>query len=345
MPLGAAIALCGWRGPWALVAPALLTFSVETAQIWIPGRDASLGDLVFNTTGAAVGLAIVLSSAWWLRPGRGARRLLMLGALAGALGVFAATGMLLQQDLPRSTYWGQWTPQLGHLEWYRGRIVRATLGMVGVPDGELRNSDSVRALLMARAPLAIHGVAGPPVPALGSLLSIADDRSREIMLLGPERDALVLRRRTRAAAWLLAQPNLRADGALRGVAEGESLDVVVRADGNGYCFVVNGRASCGLGFTLGRGWSLVSFPERMPSWFRVLLDDTWLAGLLVPLGFWLTGRRIGGLAVIAAFAGLWLVPGLTGLLPTSPGELAGAAVGIALGLLWRWRLAVARPAE
>jgi hypothetical protein len=340
-PLGAAIALCGWRGGWPMLAPALLSLAVETAQIWIPGRDPSLGDVVFNTTGAAAAFAMVQSPGWWLRPRAGTRVLLMSGALAGALGVLWLTGVLFQPDLPRSTWWGQWTPQLGHLEWYRGRIARATLGPLDVPDGPLPQSAAARTLLLAGAPLAVRGVAGPRVPALGSLFSIADEQSREIVLLGPDRDALVFRRRTRASAARLEQPDLRAEGALRGVVPGDSLDVVVRADGNGYCLAVNGRASCGHGFTLGRGWGLISFPDALPSLLRVLLDDLWLAGLLVPLGFWLTGRRAGIPAVLVAVAGLFVVPAATGLVPTPPGQLIGAVAGLALGLALRRRVGAA----
>ena len=335
LPLGAAIAWCGWRGPWTVLAPALLSLSVETAQIWLPGRDASLSDLVFNTAGAAAGIAIVRSSGWWMVPARSRRRALMWGVLAGAVGLFVATGLLFRPDLPRSAYWGQWTPQLGHLEWYGGTIVRAELGTLRVPDGRLPDSDTARALLRARAPLMVRAVAGPPVPGLAPLLSIADDGQREILLLGPDRRGLVYRHRLRAMAARLTEPDVRADGLVLGRAPGDSLVVTVQADGNGYCLVVNTRASCGLGFTLGRGWSLVSYPERLPTWFRLLLDDAWLAGLLFLLGFWLAGRVAGTLAVMIAGGALWLVPAATGLLSTPPGELIGAVVGLAIGLIAR----------
>ena len=198
VPFGMAASRCGLRDARVMATAALLSLAVESAQIWIPGRDASLGDVVFNSMGAAVGLGVVRSSVWWLRPPEGRRRLLMLGAVAAVLGVFGATGALLQQDLPRSTYWSQWTPQLGHLKWYRGRIERVMLGPLDVPDGRISSSQIARTLLLAKAPLEIRAVAGPRVPALSSLFSIADEQSREILLLGPDRYGLVLRHRTRA---------------------------------------------------------------------------------------------------------------------------------------------------
>jgi VanZ like family len=341
-PLGVAIALCGWRGVGAVLAPMLLSLAVETAQIWIPGRDPSLGDVVFNTVGAAAGFAAIRVSVLWLRPAARSGRLLMLSALLGLVGVCGAAGFLLRPDLPASTYWGQWTPQLGHLEWYRGRIHSVTLGPLELPDGQLARSDMTRALLLARAPLVVHAVAGPPVPALGSLFSIADNWPREIMLLGPYRDDLIFRLRTRASAARLEQPDLRVTGMLSGIAPGDSLNVTVRANGNGYCVAVNGRESCGLGFTLGRGWGMLAFPEALSSRQRTLLDCVWTACLLLPLGFWLTGRTTGLLAMAAAAATLGLVPIAAGLMPTPPGEWMGAAAGLALGLALR-RLAGVPP--
>ena len=338
-PLGAATAWCGWRRPRVLVAAIALSALIELAQVWIPGRDPSLGDVTFNAVGAIAGFWAGRSSDGWLRPAGRLRVWLMLLGAFGVLATAAATGMLLQADFPRSTYWGQWTPNLGHLEWYRGRIVGVTIGALEVADGPVPHSAAVRSLLLSRTALRIRAVAGPPVPALGSLFSIYDGQQREVVLVGPDRDDLVFRYRTRAAAARLEQPALRAEGALRGVAAGDSLGVEVRRDGNGRCLEVNARAFCGLGFTIGRAWALIGFPETFPSWLRILLDDGWLAGLLMPLGFWLTGRRTGPLVVLAVAAGLVLVPVATGLMPTPPGGLAGAAVGLALGLGLRRRLA------
>ncbi len=63
--LGAVLALVGWRWRRALLAGALLSAVIELAQSVIPGRDASIFDVLFN----AVGIALARSSAWWLRPG------------------------------------------------------------------------------------------------------------------------------------------------------------------------------------------------------------------------------------------------------------------------------------
>jgi VanZ family protein len=352
-PLGAALALGGWRSPWAVLGPALLSLSIEVAQVWIPGRDPSLGDVTFNTVGAALGVLLVRSSSLWVLPGRRFRRLLAVGSAAGAVLVLGATGALLEPAFPQSLYWGQWTPDLGNLALYRGRVLAASLGPRGLEEGRLDRSDRVRELLLARRPLAVHVIAGPRVTALAPLVSIADERSREIVLLGPDRDDLVFRYRTLAATVGLDEPDVRATGVMRTVVAGDSLRVAVRADGRGYCLDVNERAACGLGFTVGRGWALLSYPESLPPWLRALLDDAWVAALLIPLGFWIGGRWLAAALVGAVAVAMWVVPAATGLLSVSTGEAAGAVVGFGLGRVLqrlaaapqRWQLAQRRKAR
>jgi hypothetical protein len=343
VPIGVAVALCGWRRPVFLLAPLLLSVSIECAQRWIPGRDPSLGDVVFNTLGAACGMLVVRSSRLWLCPPGRVRLVLAAAAGAAALVVLAATGFLLEPAFPRTAYWVQWTPDLGHLAQYQGRVLSASLGPLALPSGRVPGSERVRELLLARAPLRARAVAGPRVSALAPLVSIVDEHSREIFLVGPDRDDLVLRYRTRAATVGLDQPDVRAEEMVREVAPADSLRIEVRADGDGFCLVVNGRAACGRGFTLGRGWALLYYPESFPPWLRTMLDDAWLAGLLVPLGFWIDGRGLRVALIAAVIAALWVVPRVAGLLPTSAGELAGAVVGFCLGLALR-RLATRRGA-
>jgi VanZ family protein len=331
LPLGVALALGGWRGLRALLGPGLLSASIEVAQFWIPGRDPSLGDVTFDTLGAALGLLLVQSSSLWLRPRGRLKPGLAVFAAASAVAVLGATGVLLRPDLPRSAYWGQWTPDLGNLARYGGRVLSASLGPRDLPHGRLQGSEQVRELLLARSPLEVRAVAGPRVSALASLVSIADDQSREIVLLGPDRGDIVFRYRALAATLGFDEPDVRAAGAMRGVGVGDSLSVGVQPDGKGYCLVVNDRAACGLGLTVGRGWALLYYPESFPSWLRTLLDDAWVAGLMIPLGFWIRGRGFAAALVVAVAVAAWGVTPATGLLPATSAEVAGAVLGFGLG--------------
>ena len=59
LPLGVALRYAGVRPSRALLLGFLLSLFVETMQFFVvPGRDASLSDLVTNTTGAGLGAVI-----------------------------------------------------------------------------------------------------------------------------------------------------------------------------------------------------------------------------------------------------------------------------------------------
>jgi VanZ family protein len=46
----------------------LLSTAIEVSQIWIPGRDPSLSDFVFNTAGTVFGALLGLHPQSWLHP-------------------------------------------------------------------------------------------------------------------------------------------------------------------------------------------------------------------------------------------------------------------------------------
>lgn len=334
LPLGAGLALTGWPVRWALLGAALLSSGIELAQLLIiPGRDPSLGDMIFNTLGATAGMALVGTARFWVSPPAARRRALLVAATAAVAGLFLLTGWLLRPALPDSRYVGQWTPNLGHLTWYRARVLDASLDTLRLPGRRLPDPAAVRRLLLGGATLTVRAVAGPPTGGVGSLFSIYDDQQREIVLLGPDRADFVFRIRSRAADLRLDEPDLRLLGATRSLRRGDSITVEVRHTSDGWCLALNARATCGLGFTLGRAWAILLHPESFPQWLRRLLDTGWLAGLLLPLGLW--ARRdaatIAAAGVVAAAAAI--IPVTTGLQPLTPLELLGALTGVAIGHL------------
>src|SRR5690606_31700674 len=81
--------------PLPTVAVALaLTSAIELLQLLVPGRDPSPGDILFNTLGAAVGLAILRVGHGWLRPGARLGTGLAVGWTALAVGVMFGTGWM-----------------------------------------------------------------------------------------------------------------------------------------------------------------------------------------------------------------------------------------------------------
>lgn len=337
LPLGAALALLARRGGWIVLGGCLLSCAVESAQLLlIPGRDPSIGDVLFNTLGTAAGVALVRTAPSWLAPPVRRARGLMAAAAAVAVSVFLATGCLLQPALPSSSYFGQWTPNLGHLTWYRARVLSAQLDSMPLPARHLGDSAAVRQQFLRGASLDVRAVAGPPTGGVGSLFSIYDEQQREILLLGPDRADLVFRLRRRSAEYRLDTPDLRVLGAMRGVRRGDTLALSVYREPTGWCVRLNGRMTCRLGFTLGRAWALLLYPESFPEWLRHALDAGWVAGMLLPFGFWVRRDATTLAAGGATVAALVFAPSLTGLQPLPLLELLGSAAGVATG----WGLGV-----
>ena len=331
LPLGAALSITGWRALRAIALGALLSLSVETAQFAIPGRDPSLSDVLFNTLGVAFGIALARSSSIWWRPRpRVAEVLSIIGAL-GTASLITLTGVLLGPAFPEDLYYGGWTPRFGHLEWYGGRVLQASLDGLAIPPGVLAGSSQVRQKLRAGAAVHVRASAGPPPPGLAPLFTIQDGHQREILLLGVDGDDIVLRYRRRAVAWGLIEPEIRARGALHGVARRDPLFIVVRRADSGYCLRVNATERCGLGYTIGIGWALLLGGQPVPLWLRPIFNVGWSAALFFPIGLWARCSWAFSPTAALSFAGLVILPGFIGLLPTPGVELLGALAGFLTG--------------
>lgn len=332
LPLGIALGLNISSGLRPYLFAALLSAVVEFTQLFLPGRHTALGDVLFNTTGAAAGVWVVRSAPRWLRPQRARSARLSLAAAALVASLWTATGYLLKPTFPRTTYYGLWTPNLGAYEWYRGRVLDVSLARLPIGHSRLTNSDSVRSLLLGGAPLRVRAVAGPPTNYIAPILGIYDAWEREILLLGPDQDELVLRYRTRAAALRLDQPDLRIVGAFRTIVPGDTIDIRAQRDTKGFSVVLGGSTSRLVGYTLGSAWGLLLYPPEFPAWLRAMLNVGWMATSLIPTGFWVVRRWESLLAGAGLVAALILVPQSTGLLPVPPIELAGLLAGFSVGV-------------
>jgi hypothetical protein len=331
-PLGATLALNGRSGARPVLAAGLLSCCVELAQIVIPGRDPSLGDVCFNTLGAAAGQALFFLGARWIVPtARAAARLSALAVIM-ACGVFALTGYLLAPSFPRLPYFAWWTADRPELAWVHGRVLQADLGPLSLHPSDRPLPPEVRSLLIAGTPLRIEAIAGPRLPSLGPLVSIEDRWRRDIVLVGPDRADLVLRYRARSAGLRLDGPDIRLRGVLGGVRRSDTLHITVQHAADGYCLGMNHVETCHLWFTIGTGWALLLYPKHFPLWAQHLLDAGWVAGLLVPLGLWMRRRPESMLAGGLVLWALSVLPGQAGLSPTPSREWVGAVCGVCIGL-------------
>jgi hypothetical protein len=258
------------------------------------------------------------------------------------IALLAATALLLAPAPTRATFYGHRTPDLAHLAPYQGSVLSASLDGIVIPHGEIEESDALRASLAGSFALNLHAIAGPPPPSLAALLLITDLHRTEILLVGPDREDLIVRYRTRGDGLGLETPRVRLRRALLAVAPGADLEVDVQRAGADLCIALDGRRACGLGFTLGDGWQLIAPDLRALDAARPLLAALWIALLFAPLGFWMRGSAADLLAGAAALAVLFVLPGALRLLPTPPMQLGAAACGAALGAVVR-RLIEASP--
>jgi hypothetical protein len=303
----------------------------------VPGRVASLEDVLSNTVGTIAGWALWRTARIWVRPGPQAAGWLALAAAAVASAVLGVTGLLLEPSFPPTRYFGGWTHEFGHLRVYRGQVLEASLGGAGVPPGPISHSQELRSRLIGRETLRVRAVAGPPVAGLAPLLSIHDEHQHEVLLLGPDKDDLVYRFRTRAVAWGFDSPELRVPGAMRGIHAGEPLMVVVAPQRNGYCIEVNRTATCGIGFSAGSGWTLLLYGQGLPPSADGFLNALWMAGLVFPVGYWVCARWQYCLAITVLGAAVLLLPSATALVRTPPTELGTGLTALLGGaMLQAW---------
>jgi len=333
-PLGIGLALSGTPVRRALLVGALASAIVECAQLAIPGRDPSLGDVIVNTVGTWAGIGFV----WFVRElTRLDHRVASLLSVAASLDVALAvivTGLLLRPAFPHTAYWGQWTPNLGHLEWYRGRVQDARVAGREVRSRRIEDSGWVRNALLRGDTVEVEFAAGPRVSALASLFSVYDENQQEIFLVGPDREDVVLRYRTRASAFRLDQPDVRVVGGWPTLKQGGQYSVHTWSPSRGdWCVRGPAGEHCGLGFTIGSGWGILYYAEWFPAWLRELLSVGWAAALLVPAGFLLRRRWESLATIVIAVLALSVLPDTVALRPTSGIEWFGATVGLLVGMV------------
>lgn len=345
VPLGAFLVLAGW-GPWTtVVAGLVLSVGVEGIQAAVPGRFTSGLDIVFNTAGTGLGVLFARYGGAWLQASGARGRVPALLSGVGIVAVVASTAWLLTPDPPPSVYYGQWTPDLGHLERYEGRVVTARIAGKAVPPERLEEeSPALRRLIRERAAVEVSLVAGPPTDGIAPVFSLYDEDQREVFLLGTDRDDVVVRYATRGSRLGFRTPAHRLEGGARSLMPGSVVDLWVAGDGDrGLCIRAESTERCGIGFSAGSGWALL-LPE---SWSRPFsprtLDAAWLALLGFPIGLWgrrtrygLAGWMLGVGAVLGAPLMGMQVTAATGPVALTAGVLAGAWAGVGLR---------ARPAE
>lgn len=345
LPLGAALR---WRGVarWrALVAGAVLATFIETMQATVvPGRDPTLGDILSNTTGTAVGIALFDLAPLLLWPTRRwSERLAAIGALAWAL--VAVGGAVLTRPSTRpSPYFGQWQRTWPYTDRFTGKVLSFTINGSAIPDDRISDLMALRGVLLddtvrVRATATLGGVPGRVAP----IVSVANRDLGTVMLIGQRDDDVLLRLRVRASDYRLRSPELTIrnvvprDAAARHDTLRISADLV--GDEVRWCAATSRTRGCQRAL-LGpaSAWLFVSPFELAAGRELPLLSALWLGVALVPAAYWSARARRRAFVALAALCGVLLVALLLTIDAAGAGDW-GAIGGTVAGLAIGWMLA------
>jgi len=325
IPLGLSLSLARVSLLRAALLGALLSFSVEFAQQWIPGRDPGVGDIVCNTISTAIGAGLVQLAPRWLTvaPARSGWHALCAACLAVL--VWLGTAAALRPTFGTSPYRVVPKPDFSFWGLYQGEVLETNLRQ-----GILY----VKATFPERPP-------ARPAP-LAAVLDAHGDRGTILAVVGRD---LTMRYHMPALTLTLAQPDLRWEHALANVAPADTFTATTGHELGRLCLAVNSDWRCDLGYTIGDGWKLIFYPEHWPGWLLAIINGCWVTGWTIGVGFWAgrtsLGEKSGGagrrraakVAVALVLLAMIVVPMTTHLKGSSLLEWVGALLGIEAGLM------------
>ncbi len=335
VPLGCAVAFRGLRRDRALAWIALTSITVETLQyVIVRGRTASVADVMANTVGGALGMAMPAAWNWVLASTKHAAAATVAYGLMIA-GLAAAALALQAMHPPPSVHWSRprvvrpgFVPFSGSV-----RVVR----LDGTPISEreshpVASSDSVRLELVL--------VAGPPPEGLAEVgqfwpgeregkraWSWVDQYDRDLRVhVRTGADALRLRGNT---SWVF--------GAMPAVA-GDTVSVRIELRRFEYGMEVRHGASItrkSAAVSLGDEWRLLVPFERQRERWSGTLTALWVAALLFPLGLFARLHSTKSLVAAACVAAIYLavLPIMAGCAALPLAGWCGAVVGYVMGAI------------
>ncbi|MHC5066739.1 MAG: VanZ family protein [Planctomycetota bacterium] len=260
-------------GRKAVLLLLMLSLTIELAQLAIPGRFATLADVLCNTAGAATG-------ALFSRPRPSAT-----GLAAVALALLGAPGILQLPSTTDATYYGQWTPSLGHYDVYEGRVISAEVGSIPIPTGANPESGLIAKLLRTGGQTNVRFVVGSPPNGLAPVFAVFDENQKEVLILLTDGQDLRFRTRSLAHRLRLKTPSISLVSVLDSRLLGDTASVRFARLGTTACATTQEREVCGKGPGLGIGWSyLIGSLDLHPS-AASLVGLVWLGAIGFLLGF------------------------------------------------------------
>jgi len=336
VPLGVAVAWLGVAAKPAFLLGAATALGIELLQTLLPGRSPTALDILSNAIGTWLGATVALNLRAWTAPGARAGRHLLLVALCAFLAV-GTTGWFWT-PLHGQRFWAQWQHEFANIPAWTGRIHRATLGTIDVPDGRLPQSLPVKQLLLDDSALTLTLTSAPHPPTVRtSVFGLAIGGGRYAVELLQEGQDLILNAGRIATLLAFSTPQHRFRGAARYLGAHEPVELAItHAVIAAPCLTIADYTECVLAPSIGSGWRLLYDLDAAGPLLRRLLDATTLILLAVPFGLLLpaTQSRVArGVAVV-----FLLVLPVWGcaldLAPPSLLDVAALLMGLGLGAAW-----------
>jgi hypothetical protein len=340
LPLAVGLRLSGISAGRVVVLSALLSLCVETIQFaGVPGRDASLSDLLTNTLGGTIGavLAPLLPAGLFPTP-RFARR--SLAVWAGLwLTVTALSAWLMTPWIPDGAVWSRWAPNAPWLDPFHGQVTGVAMAGLRLPDGRLSDRAGQmlqRALREERLALSVQVVSGT-LPDVRAWVYLIEARPLVLPMVRQEGTGLYFSIPTRSVQFRLRAPTLALP---HGFPDRPGVPVLVNPSEEGrqlratstYDGVVR---SSQVQLSPAQGWMLIAPFGLTLDRHEHLVTGLVLALFLLPLGYWAahsmaTGRVLGILAG-SLVLGLGLVPFWFGFPAVHWSQWVAALTGVAAG--------------
>jgi hypothetical protein len=360
IPYGFGARLTGMKRARALALIVGTTVVIELLQLSVvTGRDASLGDIISNALGGAVGVGLAEARRTLLTPTvREARLLLSAGAFAW-LAALLLGATLMQPRLTNPPYWGEWAPGFHPEDTFFGRVLEVYLGrerMVnnGTGDPMVDPAGFVRRFESGPR-VSARLVPSNPTEGRVPLIRATDPSSDEMFLIAQHGRDLFFQVRTRSRDWRLRAPALLLERAFPERANGESIAIVSELRDHRLWATVsgpNGSRSAVLSLTPTLSWSLLlpfqfGLSDETARW----VNGLWSAMLVLPIGFWgawMRRDRDATLAIaVLLVISLGAVPAIARSARSSTPDVvltaAGAFVGWLAGRLYRDRVRLTEP--
>jgi glycopeptide antibiotics resistance protein len=296
LPLGVGLALSGAQARNAVIWMFALSAMIETAQFYvISGRDATIGDVLTNTLGGALGFGIIRYHALWLRPPIRVARNLALGWTTIWLIIQIISSYAFTLSLPLSQYYGQIARELGNFAVFPGTVLSARIDGVPIPNSVLNDSRMVERLLVGSATVAASVVPAKPTPKIAPIVRVADAQQREILLLAQDGDRFIFGVRTGAAVLrarrpFFALPDVFPVGLRRDSSSYDSLALTARYAASGVSIGAHGNSrSSGVVIPINAslGWTLWLPFQWLIEGTRAehVISSIWVACLMIPFGY------------------------------------------------------------